>query len=664
MKARLHIPHHTAVWLIMFAISALFFALLRLLFLWGHRELAVASGASNLIHAFWLGFRFDAKVLAILFIPLYMISLLPGVDFHKRSIQKIFAGVLTLFLGFFIFLSIADIRFFEIFGSRLNFWAVEYMEHYGLFIYSIVSDAAFWKLTLLVLGLTVIYHITIRLGLARLGRYRSYSGITMRIVCHVVLIALLVFAVRGKLGMKALDWGAAFFCEDQFANQLALNSVYTFGHSLYEEWQDGRSPDDPDKQRFGFYPIDEAYGTVCDMLGITPSVSVDSLDLTRELTAMQQRDFIPNVVIIIMESWSNDRIGVLGSDLNISPHFDSLAGRGLLFTDYYANGIRTNRGLPAIVCSFPALPGRSIMKRYSAAHPFRSLAEILDEYGVTSIFAHGGDIEFDNMEGFLRALGYDRFYGEDDFGDAPRLGKWGVADHAFFEALADKIDSFPRPFNLTALSLSYHDPYLIPDDRFRRFDDDSEDNRKLNSFYYTDWALGRFFDGIEHEPFVDSTIFIITADHYPHQSGKYPLAPANFNIPLFIYAPGLIGDSAQRNTSIASQVDIVPTLLHIMGLPASSIFWGRDVLSLHPDDPGFAVIVADEKIGLLQDSLFVFNWVGAGTFLYNVYDKPYLEMDLSDLMPEQLEYMERRLNSYIQLASYLSRGGRGMVPAK
>ncbi len=662
MKKRINIPQHTAVWTAVFVVSALYFALLRLLFLLGHGDAAESSATSNLLHAFVLGFRFDAKVLAILFIPLYLLTLLPAVDFSKKGIRNAFAGVLTVFFGVFIFLGIADIRFFEIFGSRLNFWAVEYLEHTDLFVYSIVSDAAFWTSLLLILALTALYYIAIRIVLKKLSRYRTYPSLSMRILWHVVILALLVFAVRGKLGMKALDWGAAFFCEDQFANQLALNSVYTFGHSLYEEWRDGRSPTDPNKQRFAFYPIDEDCGTVCEMLDMEPS-GRENLDLTRELGG-GNLGFVPNVVIIIMESWSNDRIGALGSDVHISPHFDSLSEHGLLFTNFYANGIRTNRGLPAIVCSFPALPGRSIMKRYSASHPFRSLAEILDEFGVTSIFAHGGDIEFDNMEGFLRAVGYDRFYGENDFGSAPRLGKWGVADHAFFENLADKIDSFPRPFNLTALSLSYHDPYLIPDDRFRRFDDTSEENRKLNSFYYTDWALGRFFERIRNKPFMDSTIFVITADHYPHQSGKHPLAPANFKIPLLIYAPGIIGDSARKTAMIASQVDIVPTLLKMMGVRASSISWGRDVLSLQDDDSGFAVIVADEKLGLVQDSMFVFNWVGVGTYLYNVNDTPYLEYDLSDSLINKLTIMERRLNSYIQLASYLSRGGRAVIGAE
>ncbi|MBN2226042.1 MAG: LTA synthase family protein [candidate division Zixibacteria bacterium] len=657
MRKRINIPQHTAVWATVFIVSVLCFAILRLLFLLGHRDVASSSAISNVMHAFGLGFRFDAKVLAILFLPLYLLTLLPTVDFHEKGIRKAFAWVLTPWFGIFIFLGIADIRFFGIFGSRLNFWAVEYLEHTDLFLYSIVSDAAFWMSLVLILAMTALYYIAIRIALNRLTRRRSYPSWSSRIIWHIIVLALLAFAIRGKLGMKALDWGAAFFCEDQFANQLALNSVYTFGHSLYEEWRDGRSPTDPNKQRFAFYPIDDACDTVCDMLDIEPT-GCDSLDLTRKLGEDGNLGFIPNVVIIIMESWSNDRIGVLDSDVHISPHFDSLSNHGLLFTRFYANGIRTNRGLPAIVCSFPALPGRSIMKRYSASHPFRSLAEILDTYGVTSIFAHGGDIEFDNMEGFLRAVGYDRFFGEDDFGDALRLGKWGIADHAFFERLADKIDSFPRPFNLTALSLSYHDPYLIPDERFRRFDDNSEDNRKLNSLYYTDWALGRFFDRIRNEPFVDSTIFIITADHYPHQSGTYPLAPANFKIPLFIYAPGIIGDFAQKTDVIASQVDILPTLLTLMGITADGIVWGRDVLSLDNADSGFAVIVADEKLGLVQDSLFLFNWVGAGTYLYNVNDTPYLAHDLSDSLVDRLASMEQRLNSYIQLASYLSRGGR------
>ncbi|UCD17070.1 MAG: LTA synthase family protein [Candidatus Zixiibacteriota bacterium] len=657
MRKYITIPNKTAVWLATFFIAAVFFALLRFLFLMAHLDLLQQGRPATILGAFWRGFRFDAMILSIVLLPLVIISLYPAVRFTATKIRNIFTLILTVLFAPLFLLSIADIRFFEIYGSRMNFWAVEYVEHTDLFLYSITSDISFWKLLILWLLVVFAFWFVLRLAFRRLSRYRPRTRFSTRIAFNLFVVALLAFGIRGRLGMKPLDWGAAFFCQDQFVNQLALNSVYTLAHSIYEEWQDGRSLAEPEKSRFSFFPIDQAHKTVLQMLNIDGPPQ-DSFSLARKVHRDTRPDFLPNLIVILMESWSSNRIGALGSDLNTSPCFDRLASEGILLSNFYANGIRTNRGLPAIICSFPSLPGRSIMKRYAADYPFRSLAEVLGQSGVTSIFAHGGDIAFDNMEGFLRSVGYDIFYGEDDFGNAEKLGKWGVADHAFFERLADEMADFPRPFHMTALSLSYHDPYLIPDNRFRQYDDTVPDSRKLNTFYYTDWSLGRFFEKMRSMPLFDSTIFVITSDHCPHQTGRYPLSPRDFNIPLLIYAPAIIGDSGRIVETIASQVDIMPTLIGLIGLDTDINCWGRDVLACESDDSGFAIIVADEKLGLIEGSLFYFHWVGAGRWMYNLLDMPYLETNLTDAFPETAVSMERRLDSYIQLASFLSRGGK------
>ena len=645
------------IWLGTFLVMILFFALFRLLFLITHSSLINDSSALELLNAFWLGFRFDAKILSVIILPLYLFSLIPIFDFSRKFTKRLFSIILTLIMMPVVFISIADIRFFDVFGNRMNFWAVEFMGDTALFIHTLTSDPSSWKLVSVWIVLSVLFYLTIKLLYKKLADKNIQFSTAVNTVLTILFIALLAFGIRGRLGMKALDWGAAFFTENQFVNQLALNSVYTLGHSIYEEWRDGRSISDPEKRRFYFYDIDTAYSTVCNMLNIQPDSTKASYLPVKTIKPDSNLDFSPNIVIFIMESWSADKIGALGSKYNISPYFDSLAEHGILFTNFYANGIRTNRGLPAITCSFPSLPGRSIMKRYAADHPFISVAEILDRYGYKSSFAYGGDIEFDNMKGFLRLHGYSEFYDENSFPDAPKLGRWGIADHAMFTSLADEISTLSRPFQMTVLSISNHDPYDIPDDRFKKYDDSNEQNRMLNAFYYTDWALGQFFDSLKQHPVFDSTIFVITSDHCAHQTPKYPMSPETFHIPCLIYAPGMLGDTGIVIDKTASQVDILPTIVDLLGLETVQSSWGRDILSLDSTDPGFAVIVNGKKLGLIEDSLFLFHWINAQKSLYNINDMPYLGNDLTDSLPEIAEDMERRLNSYIQLANFLSRGG-------
>ena len=652
---RIVLPDKFFLWAYVFIIGIIIFALFRLLFLTTHRDLIDNATFGNVLTSFWIGFRFDALVLAVIILPLFIISLIPFIKISNRISQRILAVFLTIIFSLMILLSAADLKFFDNFGSRLNFWAVEYIEFPRLFLYTVMTTGSFWILSALWIGVTIIFYYVIRKIIGRLGRRFLKSGKMTSLVIYILSIMFLALAIRGRLGMKALDWGEAFFCDNQFINQMSLNSVYTLSHSIYEEYKAGRNIRGETDNRFNFYDIDTAYKNVTEMLHLRDEI-IEPPSLLRRTDGTGGFGFPPNIVIVIMESWSADKIGALGGKYNISPEFDSLCADGILFSNFYANGIRTNRGIPAVLCSFPSLPGRSIMKRYSADYPFRSIADILDEYDYTSIFAYGGDIQFDNMKGFLTSVGYDKFYDENDFVSDEKPTRWGVADHILFETLADEIRSIPRPFQLSILTLSFHDPYNIPDDRFALYGDTIADNKMLNCFYYSDWAVGQFIRQIKNQPVFDSTIFVFTSDHCAHQSPRYPLSPETFHIPLLMYSPALLGDSAVIVTASAGQVDILPTIIGLTGIGTTHYSWGQNLFDLSPDDSGLAVIVSGEKLGLIEGSQFYFHWVGISESLYDLNERPYLENNLIGSHRDRAERMRKYLNSYIQLADYLSRG--------
>ena len=641
------------VWAAVFVLNAAFFAILRLLFLIYFHSIAANSRVVDILHAFWIGFRFDAKIISIILLPLVVVSLIPGVSFEKKAVRRIYVIVLSVIFGFLFMLSLAELRFFEAYGSRLNFLAVEYLSDAKMMFYTLYTDIGFWFTLLGAAIFIAIYVFALKYIIRKIISLKFKAAIIPEIVSYLLLIALLIFGIRGKLGQKALDWGAAFFSADSFANQLALNGCFTLANSIYEEHRAGHDVSEPESGKYHYYDTAAACRTVSHMLDLDDICSAKGLELSPTQSGPRW-DFNPNIVIIIMESWSAKYIGTYGADYGVTPRFDSLAQHGILFKNFYANGIRSNRGIPAVLCSYPALPGRSIMKRFSAGRPFTSIAEILNRRDYTSIFAHGGDIQFDNIEGFLRAHGYRKFYSQSDF-PGKALNKWGVDDHDVFEALAEKVDSFPRPFNLTVFTLSFHEPYRVPDDRFVKFAPSNEHDRLLNTFYYTDWSLGKLFDFLKDDPVMDSTIFIITADHCAHQTPKYPLTPTTFHIPLLLYSPALFGDSSQIVEKTASQVDIVPIIAGLLGEKIDTQRWGRDIFNLPDSDNGFAIIDADEKFGMVEDSMLYFHWAGAGEYLYDLGDQPYLQHNLKDSLTNIYESMAIRTNSYIQLAIQLSR---------
>ncbi len=651
------LPPKALVWLILFIAGAIFFAFFRFLFLMTHLTLVESVFIKDIFLSFWIGFRFDAVILSIIILPLFLISLPPFIKFSDKLIQKITAIILSIIFGLIFLLCVADLKFFDNFGSRLNYWAIEYIEFPKMFLYTIVTAGSFWILISLWAILVIIFFIIVKLIFKRFGTPDRKHGRFLTMVTYLLLIILLAFGIRGRTGIKPLEWGEAYFSENHFINQMSLNSIYTLAHSIYEELGDGKGLFERVDRRFEFYDNNDAYQVVTEMLGIKQNESDRPFSLQKIVAGAGRFGFHPNIILIIMESWSADMIGALGGGYNISPAFDSLCRHGILFDNFYANGIRTNHGLAATLCSFPSLPGRSIMKRYSASYPFRSLAEVLSDYDYMSAFGYGGDIQFDNMKGFFNAVGYRRFYAEDDFDNAEQLSKWGIPDHIVFDGLSNEMTGLPRPFHLAVMTLSFHDPYLIPeDDRFKIYNDSVEHSNILNCFYYSDWAIGQFMNKMRTSSVFDSTIFIFTADHVAHQSARYPLSPEKFHIPLLLYSPALLGDSGRIVSVTGSQVDIVPTITGLLGLKTSVNSWGRDLLALNSADSGFAVIVASERLGLIEGSSFLFHWVGVSKQLFSLNDEPYLENNIIDRFPEKARRMEKRLNSYIQLANWLSRG--------
>jgi len=644
------IPNRLIYWAIIYLYGLLFFAFFRTAFYIYYADNWTMSEILNIFQSYLIGLRYDTVIILVALSPLILFTMLPIIKFGSRRLFKVITLILSIFFSIIAFMWMADLNFFKEFASHLNYWAIEYIEYPAVFLHSVIIMPIFW-IAIIALIVMSIYNRKLLTSFSnRFLDRKSKIKWPIRILAYIVTIVIIGIGIRGGLGIKKLDWGAAYFCDNQFINQASLNPVFTLSNSIYEELRDGKTLFGSKEIKHQYYNLDEANEVVYNMLKCNKKISNTKLNLTDSLS------YAPNLIFILMESWSANKIGVLGNADKVSPNFDRFAGEGILFTNFYANGIRTNRGIPAIFCSFPSLPGRSIMKRYAADHPFVSIAEIMDQLGGRSIFAYGGDIEFDNMHGFLKAVGYDDFLDEAKLGKEYGTGKWGIPDHKTFELLAGRLDKFPRPFNLSALTISYHEPYVLPDESYRIFNDSIPKADLLNQFYYSDASLAVFIDSLKKLPVYDSTIVIITADHSSHQSAQHVVSPRQYHIPLLIMGGAIKSYNGMTVDKIGSQVDIIPTLLELANIKTDYKGWGRNLFGLEENDPGFAVLTLDDRMALLQGNYLLTKITDDIIQLYDLNDPDYLKNDLSDSLVVIVDSMLYRLNAYLQTSYYLSQG--------
>ncbi|MDH4158480.1 MAG: sulfatase-like hydrolase/transferase, partial [candidate division Zixibacteria bacterium] len=552
--------------LVLYILGLLLFAAGRLLFLFSFTGQWADVALLDILRAFLIGLRFDQIIVFYILTPVLLF--VPWFKLKSGAVRKWTLLYLTALFSFCIFLTLADIRFYAYFTSHLNFLALDYLDEGPTAWNLILADPKFFLFIGLWAVVSVLFFFLLTKILKTTHVFFERRSWLNHVAYFLVFAALFALGIRGRTGMAAISWSNAYVSQHPFVNQLPLNGIYTLAQSLYEKDNDPRLIYRSDAER-GFALVDFGEGLrfVQEMLyqegdeWLEPEASL-LRQVRQEKSALGYK---PNIVMVVMESWSGQHTSCLGAPNDLTPHFDSLASGGILFTDFYGTGIRSNYGLGGILCGFPSLPGRAIMKRYQAAHPFITLPEILHERGYYNAFVYGGDPAFDNMEGFFTSKGFDRFYGDTYFGQDRYFSKWGIPDHVLFDLAVPLIDSLARPFQATIFTLSHHAPFDLPDSSIQRFSDNSLQSRIYNTQLYADYSVGSFVDKFRGKPVFDSTIFVFVSDHADLNSGPYMMNLFNFHIPLLIYAPGIIGTEGMLRRTVASQTDIIPTLMHLLG---------------------------------------------------------------------------------------------------
>jgi phosphoglycerol transferase MdoB-like AlkP superfamily enzyme len=588
--------HHLFFTLASAALLWLMYTLLRAALLWYNLELAGSTPSAALAQSFINGARFDLRLVAYICIPL-VLSLL---SYRAMAARGLHIAWLMLFASVTLFLGLVELDFYREFQQRLNSLFFQYLSEDPATVVSmlwhgfpVVRYLLVWAaVSLLVLYLFRCLDRRARPGAAaRAGFAPWYARLLVCLACLLATAAL----ARGTLQQgPPLRWGAAYTTDSLFANQLGLNATLSLVDAAKEHFSSRR-----DNRWQNRLADTDARDTVRAMLLASHEQLVDENIATvrrRANPAAAVRLPIRNVVLILMESFAGRYVGALGGEGAITPYFDALSREGLLFTRFFSNGTHTHQGMFATVACFPNLPGfEYLMQQPEGSHHFSGLPQLLGVRGYEDLYVYNGDFAWDNQAGFFRNQGLQRYIGRNDFVD-PVFSDvtWGVSDQDMFDRAALELADKPgkTPFYALLQTLSNHTPYALPANLpvqpVTGFDHLDE---HLTAMRYSDWALGQFFARVKQLPMYNETLFVVVGDHgfgTPEQLTDMNLY--RYYVPLLLIAPGLQQQFGRENAVVGTQVDIVPTIMGLLGMPYTHQCWGRDLLALNSVDPGFGII--------------------------------------------------------------------------
>ena len=544
----------------------------------------IDAGAGEFILAFLTGLLMDVVTAGYMAIPLVLYALLvPSKIYHHRLHTLLIYPFFLVVIYSLIFSGVSEWFFWDEFSSRFNFIAVDYLVYTSEVIGNIRESYPLNTILGIILVASILLKLLLFPAVRQTHRHIMPFRTRLRHAAQLLLIPFLAFFF--------VDTSLSHISSNRYINELAGNGIYNFFAAFRNNELDYAT----------YYRTEDEtriWPHLRQLLAQDNSryVSADPKNITREILPDGPEKPL-NVIWITVESLSASYLGYYGNDQGLSPELDKLSRESLNFTNLYATGTRTVRGLEALSLSVPPTPGRSIVKRPHNENLF-SVGQIFRARGYDTRFTYGGYGYFDNMNYFFEHNGFeitDRTDMEDE--EIQFANIWGVSDEDLFNRVLKDVDASYRQgrkfFNFI-MTTSNHRPFTYPEGRI---DIPSHSGRE-GGVKYTDYAIGRFIEQARQKPWFKDTVFVIVADHCASSAGEAELQFNKYLIPFLIYSPGHIPPGTV--TTLASQIDVAPTLLGLLNFHYQSKFYGRDIFHTRPDQQR-AFIGNYQKLGYMKD---------------------------------------------------------------
>ncbi len=438
---------------------------------------------------------------------------------------------------------------------------------------------------------------------------------------------LITIGIRGGIQQIPINQSWSYYSNNNTINLASVNSLWNLLGSVYQ------NAATLDKNPYKTLPDDVAKKQVAKLHEVKKDTTIQLLNSQN-----------PNIVFLILESFSADLIQSCGGDTGITPQIEKLIAEGYLFTNIYSSGTLSHQGIASIFSGFPAQPTTSVIKEHAKFSKLPSLNKRLIKMGYNTSFYFGGQLTYANIKSYMYFNQFHKIKDIDDYdNDLPR-GKLGIHDQYTLTDHLKELNQKPQPFFSGIFTVSTHSPYDIPSKW--KIEKGGSERDFLNAANYSDSCIGAYIAACKKETWYKNTLFVLIADHskHTHYDRNY-FEPLNRHIPLLFFGEVLKPEfKGQKNTIIGSQNDLVGTLLKQLKQDATEFKWSKNLMNPYTQE--FAYYALTTGFGwAIPDQSLAYNYQNKAndwntcknqnkTDSLNLYGKAYLQV----LFQEYLDY--------------------------
>lgn len=601
---------HSILFIQRIAIALVIYSLLRVAFVLLNKSFFPPAD----VMIFVGGIVFDLSAIANVYLPFILASTIPF-SFRSKSGYQLFLKVLFYLSTIIsIVVSLSDLIYFRFTLKRSTADLLDFITT-GNDMFRLIPQ--FLKDYYYMVVVAIIFIVIVEL-LYRKTEKRAITPTTWwkSSIMFIVLIGLAVIASRGGIQLRPITAMEASKYTTIDRLPMVLNTPFTISRSLFKE---GLSP-------VHYFEEDELNSIY------TPEHTINNNPVSSP----------PNIVLLILESFSAEYIGFYNDGKGYTPFLDSLMKESIVFENAFANGKKSIEALPSLLAGIPSLMESPYATSIYNNNSINGIGTLLKTKGYTSSFYHGGINGTMNFDIFSQIAGIDSYYGLNEYPNQVDYdGNWGIFDEPYLQYFADELTKKSTPFFASIFTLSSHHPYTIPSQHQGKFPKGELEIHE--SIGYVDYALKRFFEKAQQQPWYANTVFILTADHTAQTANPaYKNRTGIFKVPFVI---ANYSDSAEVISSPVQQTDFIPLALDLSGFSGNAIFFGNNPLT---ESEHFAVNYINGIYQLITNNYsYLFDGEKA-VGLYNLKTDPTQQKNLMDTTRMDQQKLDKKLKAILQ----------------